>query len=362
MADRFPTIRLAAAQATPVFLDRDATVRQACRIIEEAGDAAVDVVGFPEGYVPAHPLWFHFHPATSAVSMALSRDLFANAVTIPGPAVDALAAAARRADVHVVMGVCEKDAASMGTMYNSIVVLSRKGELVGVRRKVVPTVGERIVHTAGSGDSVRVFETEFGAISGLMCGENSNPLLTYSMQALGARVHVASWPSFFNRAVDMWSIADVACRAIAYQNAAFVISAVSGVDDAMLERLPATDADRAQLEDARARGGSTIYAPGGAVLAGPAPGGDTLLTAEADLGQIVPRKIVHDYAGDYNRFDIFQLVVNVSPGGPPIRLGSTGLNAIDTQPPDGSIPPPLTVTALPPLLPGSSTADRESET
>ncbi|MBX3030394.1 MAG: carbon-nitrogen hydrolase family protein [Chloroflexi bacterium] len=353
MADRFPTIRLAAAQATPVFLDRDATVRKACRIIEEAGDAGADVVGFPEGFLPAHPLWFHFHPATSPVAMALSKELFANAVTVPGPAVDALAAAARRADVHVVIGICEKDPGSMGTMYNSLLMLSRTGEIVGVRRKVVPTVGERIVHTGGSGDSVRVFETEFGAVSGLMCGENSNPLLTYSMQALGARVHVAAWPSFFNRSVDMWSIADIACRSIAYQNAAFVISAVSGVDDVMLERIPATAEDRTQMEDARTRGGSAIYAPGGLLLTGPAPGGDTLLVAEADLERIVPRKIVHDYAGDYNRFDIFQLVVNVSPGGPPIRMGSTGLNAIDAQRADGPVLPQLTVGAVPPLLLGS---------
>ncbi len=360
MADRFPSIRLAAAQATPVFLDRDATVRRACRIIEEAGDAHADVVGFPEGFIPAHPLWFHFHAATSPAAMVLSRELFANAVTVPGPAIETLAAAARRADVHVVMGICEKDPGSMGTMYNTLVVISRTGEIIGVRRKIVPTVGERIVHTGGAGDSVRVFETEFGAVSGLMCGENSNPLLTYSMQALGARVHVASWPSFFNRAADMWSIADVACRSIAYQNSSFVISAVSGVDDTMLERLPATDEDRAQLQDARGRGGSAIYAPGGRVLAGPAPGGDTLLVAEADLDGIVPRKIIHDYAGDYNRFDIFQLVVNVSPGGPPIRMGSTGLNAIDTQRTDGPFPAPLGVGAMPPLLLGSdATADGE---
>jgi nitrilase len=353
VGDRFPTIRLAAAQAAPVLLDREATVRKACRIIEEAGDAGVDVVGFPEGFIPAHPVWFHFHPATSPAAMSLSRELFANAVTVPGPAIDTLAAAARKADVHVVMGICEKDPGSMGTMYNSLVVLTRHGEIGGVRRKLVPTVGERIVHTPGAGDSVRVFDTEFGAISGLMCGENSNPLLTYSMQALGAKVHVAAWPSFFNRAADMWTIADLASRAIAYQNSAFVISAVGAIDDAMRDRLPATDDDRAHLDEAATRGGSTIYAPGGPVLAGPAPGGETLLTADADLERIVPRKIVHDYAGDYNRFDVFQLLVNVSPGGPPIRLGATGLNAVDARLPDGRVPAPLAIDATPPLLLGT---------
>jgi len=328
----FPTVRLAAVQAAPVFLDREATVDKACRLIVEAGANGADVVGFPEGFIPAHPVWFHFHPATSPAAMTFSRELFANAVVVGGRATDALCDAARTADAHVVIGICEKDRSSMGTMYNSLLVIGRTGDILGVRRKIVPTVGERIVHTAGAGDSVRIFDTEFGAVSGLMCGENSNPLLTYSMSALGAKVHVASWPSFFNRAADMQTIADIACRAIAYQNSAYVISSVGAVDDAMRERLPVTDDDRLHLAEAATRGGTAIYAPGGAPLSGPLPGGEAIAYADADLSRIVPRKIVHDYAGDYNRFDIFQLVVNVSPGGPPIRLGSVGLNAGDALP------------------------------
>lgn len=324
MGDVFPTVRLAAVQAAPVFLDREATVEKACGLIREAGANGAGVIGFPEGFIPAHPVWFHFHPATSPTSMTFSRELFANAVTVPGPATDALCEAARAAGAYVVIGICEKDPGSMGTMYNSLLVIGETGEILGVRRKIVPTVGERIVHTAGAGDSVRVFDAPFGAISGLMCGENSNPLLTYSMNALGAKIHVSSWPSFFNKAADMQSIADLASRAIAYQNSSFVISSIAAIDEVMVERLPANDEDRAHLVNARTRGGTAIYAPGGAVLAGPLPGGEAIAYADAEIEKIVPRKIVHDYAGDYNRFDIFQLMVNQSPAGAPIRLGSLG--------------------------------------
>ena len=320
MGDAYPTLRLAAAQAAPVFLDREATIDKACRVIHEAGSNGADVVGFPEGYVPAHPLWFHFHAATSTHAMALSEALFANAVVVPSPATDELCRAARSAGTYVVIGICEKTSTSMGTMYNSLLVIDRDGAIAGVRRKIVPTVGERIVHTAGSGDSVRVFPTDFGAISGLMCGENSNPLLTYSMQALGARVHVASWPSFFNAAVDMQSIADVAGRAIAYQNSSYVLSVVGAVAEEMLERLPLTDADRGHIRASAERGGTAIYAPGGRIAAGPLGGGEEILYADADLARIVPRKIIHDYAGDYNRFDIFELTVHADTAAPPIRL------------------------------------------
>jgi aliphatic nitrilase len=320
MGDVYPSLRLAAAQVAPVFLDREATVEKACRIIVEAGSNGADLVGFPEGFVPAHPLWFHFHAATSPRSMELSQELFANAVVVPSRTTDTLCDAAQLANAYVVIGICEKEPTSMGSMYNSVLTIGRNGSILGVRRKIVPTVGERIVHTAGSGDSVRVFPTEFGAVSGLICGENSNPLLTYAMQALGARVHVASWPSFFNKAVDMQAIAEVAGRSIAYQNSCYVVNVIGAVSDAMIERLPSSEEDRAHVTDAAKRGGSAIYAPGGRVVAGPLPGGEGILYADADLARIVPRKIVHDYAGDYNRFDIFELSVNVGPAAPSLRI------------------------------------------
>ena len=50
--EQFPTIRLAAAQVAPVFLDREATVEKACEVIREAGRSGADVVGFPEGSFP----------------------------------------------------------------------------------------------------------------------------------------------------------------------------------------------------------------------------------------------------------------------------------------------------------------------
>ena len=55
MDQDFPRIRLAAVQAAPVFLDREATVAKACRLIEEAGKGA-DLVGFPEGLIPPIPI------------------------------------------------------------------------------------------------------------------------------------------------------------------------------------------------------------------------------------------------------------------------------------------------------------------
>lgn len=63
MGDTLAKLTAAAVQAAPVLLDRDATVAKSCRLIEEAGDHGARVIGFPEGYIPAHPYWYEFYRA-----------------------------------------------------------------------------------------------------------------------------------------------------------------------------------------------------------------------------------------------------------------------------------------------------------
>ena len=59
-------------------------------------------------------------------------------------------------------------------------------------------------------------------------------------------------------------------------------------------------------------GGSCIVDPLGQVLAGPARDGETVLTADLDLDQIVRGKFDLDITGHYARPDIFRLLVNTN--------------------------------------------------
>src|ERR1700744_5005184 len=96
--DVYPVVKVAAVQAASVFLDREGSTDKACRLIDEAGRNGARVIAFPEGFIPAHPVWYHHHAATGALANRLSVELFKNSVEIPGPQVAALCAAAHAAN------------------------------------------------------------------------------------------------------------------------------------------------------------------------------------------------------------------------------------------------------------------------
>jgi len=311
MGDVLPTVRVAAVQAAPVFLDREATTEKATRLIREAGANGAKIVGFPEGFIPGHPLWYHFVSASSARGRQLATQLFLNSVEVPSATTDRLCQVAREAGVYVVMGCCERLPGRTGTMYNSQLFVSPRGEIIGKRQKIMPTGGERLVHTLGSGDGLQPVETEFGPVSALICGENSNPLAVFALQAMGARIHVASWPSHFSETQPMLDAIEISTRALAYQGGVFVVNAVGLVGDEMIEVLAVTEEDRKFLKRRQQEsGGASIIGPRGRFLAGPMGPGEGILYADLNLNEIVTRKVIQDFAGHYNRPDLFTLTLN----------------------------------------------------
>lgn len=310
MGDRLPRVKVAAVQAAPAFLEREPTVQKACRLIEEAGRAGARVIGFPEGFIPGHPLWYHFHPATGERSREYAARLFRNAVTVPGPETEALGEAAKRAGAWVVVGACEKEPGTTGTLYNSLLFISPGGRVAHVHRKLTPTVGERLVHAPGLPVGLRVLDTEYGRLSGLICGENSNPLAVFVLLSQHTMIHVASWPNLpGRRMLSRSERALLAGRAFAFTAKAFVINACGAVDDRMREMLAYTEEDREFLSRPELSGGSSVVGPSGEVIAGPMGSEEGILYAEVDLDRCVDERTVHDFAGHYNRPDVFELRV-----------------------------------------------------
>src|SRR5262249_36340233 len=345
MGDAYGVVKVAAVQAASVFLDREGSTEKACRLIREAGRDGARVIGFPEGFIPAHPVWYHHHAATGALSNRLATELFKNAVEIPGPETAALSEAARDANAYVVMGVCEKMPNTLGTMFNTQIYFGPDGALIGKHQKIMPTVGERLVHTGGYGDTFGAFQTEFGPMSGLICGENSNPLAVFALTAEGTRIHVMSWPNHFPVSGDpLRDRVAIDARSFAQMSKAFVIAACGTVDERMVEMLKG-DADTEKfLRDPDSCGGSCIVAPNSRVIAGPMGAEEGILYADCNLEIGIQMKLRHDFAGHYNRPDIFHLQINRSA---PKLYSVHGTNAIGETSPTKLIEPTSALLAAP---------------
>jgi aliphatic nitrilase len=327
MGDTFPKLKGAVVQAAPVFLDREATVAKACRFIEQAADLGVQLVVFPECYIPAFPHWFNFYPAEHPLIMRFYQELFKNAVVVPSPATDQLGQAAKKARAYVVMGINEKEANSYGTLYNASLFFNPEGELIGKHRKLVPTIYERMVHTGGDGSTLDVFDTPYGRISSLICGENTNPLARFTLLAKGEVIHAALWPALplAHQKVVMDGL-DIRIKAHAYEGRIFVLSSTGIFTEEMKDAMELDEAARKQFASDGAHSG--ILNPLGQFLVGPDVPGETVLCADLDIEQVVAGKYLHDLTGHYNRFDIFTLKVNRSTHRPLVETGEPELKAL----------------------------------
>jgi len=133
----------------------------------------------------------------------------------------------------------------------------------------------------------------------------------FALTAEGTRIHVMSWPNDFPTSGDpMRNRVAVDSQAFAQMSKAFVVSACGTVDERMIAMLEAGPAAEKFLRDPDCCGGSVIVAPNNRVIAGPMGSQESILYADCDLELGIQMKLRHDFAGHYNRPDIFHLHIN----------------------------------------------------
>ena len=308
----FPQFRAAAVQAAPVFLDTDATIEKACRLIAEAAAGGAKLVVFPEVFVPGYPYWNW--TMTPVKGSAWFEKLFRAAINVPGPEVDALRIAARDAGAHVVIGINERDPYSMGTLYNSLLFIDDAGEVLGVHRKLVPTWAEKLTWAGGDGSSLRVYETSIGRLGGLACGENTNTLARFALLAQGENIHTANYISLPTAPAEYDMVEAIKVRAAAhsFEGKVFTVVACSAITPEIVDAIAHDDESRAMLERKHSAF-SGIFGPDGRLISEPLIDVEGIVYADVDLNKCIQPKQMHDIIGHYNRFDVFQLHVNRTP-------------------------------------------------
>lgn len=298
------TTRIAAAQLTPVFLNKEKTVEKACQAIMDAGKNGAKVIVFPEGFISGYPDWVWLIPNSKGAELnELYAQMVENAVTVPDASTQKLCKAAKDAGISVVMGMNERNAETSGaSLFNSLLFINDQGEVVGKHRKLIPTGGERLIWSQGDGSTFRAYDTGAGKIAGLICWENYMPLARNAIYETGAQILASpTWDKSQNWLGSM--------QHIAREGGMFVVSTCMAlrVDD-----IPDEYGFKSLYPEGKEwinPGNSCIIDPKGQIIAGPLEAEEGILYADIDLKTIIEAKRMFDVVGHYSRPDVFDFSI-----------------------------------------------------
>lgn len=309
----FQKFKAATVQTSPVFMDVAATIDKAIGFIKTAHENGASLIAFPEVFVAGYPYWNWV--MTPVEGSKWYEVLYKNSVTTECADMLRLYEAAKEYSMQVVIGINERGD-SFGEIYNTNLIISETGEVIGKHRKLVPTWAEKLTWTSGDGSSLKVYPTKVGPIGTLACGENTNTLARFTLLAQGELIHIANYISLPVAPKDYNMAEAIKIRAAAhsFEGKLFTIVSCSTISKEMMEALKP---DVPNIEEMLTRENSAFsgfIGPNGAVTGDePLIDDEGIIYADIDLSKCIQPKQMHDILGHYNRFDIFDLRVNIAP-------------------------------------------------
>lgn len=173
------TIKIAGIQMEPVILDKDRNLTRSLELMETAAQERAQLIVFPEA-------------ALSGYVFCSLEEALPLTETVPGPSTEKIMDSCRKLNLHVVVGLLEKD---KGRYYNTAALIGPSG-LIGKYRKLhLPYIG--IDRFLNHGDMpLEVYHTDIGRIGLGICYDLDFPEHARVLALLGAEVIVTitNWP------------------------------------------------------------------------------------------------------------------------------------------------------------------------
>ncbi|MFT5570236.1 MAG: nitrilase [Cyclobacteriaceae bacterium] len=301
-------LKIAVAQISPVWLNRQKTTEKIEVAIDEAAADKAGLVVFGEGLLPGYPFWLSVTDGSNFENQR-QKEIHAHymkeAVVVSRGDLDTICNAAKKNGIAVYLGIIERATDRGGhSIYASLVYIDTAGVIQSIHRKLQPTYEERLTWSPGDGHGLRVHSLGEFSVGGLNCWENWMPLARASLYGMGENLHVAVWPGSERNTIDL-------TRHIAREGRLYAISvsglmSLSDIDASVLHG----DFLRSQLPDKMANGGSCIAGPDGNWVLEPVVDVEGIFYAEITIDKVFQERQNFDPSGHYSRPDVMQLTVN----------------------------------------------------
>jgi len=302
------TLKVALAQISPVWFNKEKTLEKIAGKIAEAGKANCELVVFGEALIPGYPFWIALTDGAtwnSKLQKEMHAHYLRNAIQIEAGELDDVCNLAKEYKIAVYLGIVERAKNRGGhSLYASLVYINPQGEIKSVHRKLQPTYDERLTWSPGDGNGLQVHSLKKFTVGGLNCWENWMPLSRTALYGLGEDLHVAVWPGSDHNTRDI-------TRFIALESRSFVVS-VSGLmrKEDFPDDTPHLAEIIANAPEILTNGGSCIAGPDGEWLIKPIINEEGLFIETLNFNRVLEERQNFDPVGHYSRPDVTKLVVN----------------------------------------------------
>ncbi len=302
------TLKVALAQISPVWLNKDTTLEKIIKSITEAGKKNCELVVFGEAILPGYPFWISLTNGAewnSAIQKELHAHYLRNAIQVEKADLSEVCKLAKEFNIAIYLGIVERAVNRGGhSLYCSLVYINPQGEIKSVHRKLQPTYDERLTWSPGDGNGLQVHTLKQFTLGGLNCWENWMPLPRTALYGLGEDLHIAVWPGSDHNTKDI-------TRFIAMESRSFVIS-VSGlmtIED-FPQDTPHVDKILENAPKILANGGSCIAGPDGEWIVSPIINKEVMIIETLDFNRVLEERQNFDPSGHYSRPDVTKLSIN----------------------------------------------------
>ncbi|MDO6853970.1 carbon-nitrogen hydrolase family protein [Cellulophaga lytica] len=301
-------LKVGLAQISPVWLDKEATLKKIEHTIVAAAEQKTELLVFGEALLPGYPFWLA-HTNGASWDLKVNKEIHAhyvrNSIQVEAGELNSICTLAKTYKMAIYLGIMERAKDRGGhSIYCSLVYINEKGEIKSVHRKLQPTYDERLTWAPGDGNGLQVHPLKDFTVGGLNCWENWMPLPRAALYGLGENLHIAVWPGSDYNTKDI-------TRFIARESRSYVISVSSLMrKEDFPKNTPHLSEILENAPDVLANGGSCIAGPDGEWVVAPILHKEGVICQKIDFNRVYEERQNFDPVGHYSRPDVTNLQVN----------------------------------------------------